>query len=239
MSIYISRENDSFFETTNIEKIFSEENTSGKEIKSLSLDIVTKNEEVNSSKKKEKAIIAFNGSSEKDVKINIITTYKSRDWCLLLIDELDGQVKRILKGKAVSLTKAKILDFIFALALFSVLLIGIAWDANKPQIDTAQILSKSLEEKINFLVEQSTSNKSNKVLWYLPGMTFVMLSLILIIELKPITRIVRSSNISAFYWGDATQKYDAYVDKREKIKWGVIIAFVVSVAASVVAAWLF
>lgn len=180
MSIYISRENDSFFETTNIEKIFSEENTSGKEIKSLSLDIVTKNEEVNSSKKKEKAIIAFNGSSEKDVKINIITTYKSRDWCLLLIDELDGQVKRILKGKAVSLTKAKILDFIFALALFSVLLIGIAWDANKPQIDTAQILSKSLEEKINFLVEQSTSNKSNKVLWYLPGMTFVMLSLILI-----------------------------------------------------------
>lgn len=157
---------------------------------------------------------------------------------MLLVDELDGQVRRILKGKTVSLSKAKIFDFTFALAIFSVLIIGIAWDFNSYQIDTTNILSKSLEEKVNFLVEQSAINRNNKILWYLPGMIFVMLAFLLIIEFKPITRIVRSTNISAFYWGDATEKYDNYLGRREKIKWGVIVAFVVSVAASVAASWI-
>ncbi len=239
ISIYIERENDSFFETRDLDKILSDENTSGKAIKTLSMEIITVPVEGEnlSEKERSKAVIGF--MKDKDTKIRFMTSHKERDWCFLLIDELDTQVKRIIKEKPASLLKAKALDLVVALMILIILMGGIAWNVTDAQINLQEVLANDLDTKINFLVEQEVQRNNSSVIWLIPGMAMTMLIFFFALEFKPITKLVRVSNTSVFYWGDMVSIYDSYIQKRSRIKWGVMIAFVVSLAATFVGTLLF
>lgn len=237
VSIYIERENNSFYETRDLEKIVSEENSSGKSIETLRMEIVldkVEGDHISSEKDASKAMIGF--SKSKDVKIKLMTANKSRDWCFLLIDELDTQVQRIIKGKSTSVFKARILDLVVALSVLIVLLSGIAWNTLTSQYDTQNLLASTLDNKVDFLVGEAVERHNTKTIWFIPGMAMVMIFFLVVLEFKPITKLVKASNTSVFYWGDMIPIYDAYVQKRTRIKWGVVIAFVVSLAASLITA---
>ncbi len=234
ISIYIERENDSFFTTRDLEKILADENSRGRSIETLSMEIMTspkaegsKNE---TEKERSKAYIAF--TKEKDTKVRFMTSYKERDWCFLLIDELDTQVQRLIKGKSISLFKAKIIDLVVALAFILILVGGFAWNTENSQINLEELLASTIEQKVDFLVEQGVKRKNTSSIWFIPGMAMTMLIFLFILEFKPITKLVHASNTSVFYWGDMIPVYDTYVQKRTRIKWSIIIAFGVSLSAS-------
>lgn len=234
VSIYIARENDSFYETQDLEKIFLDENSSGKAIKTLSMEIITNADKDNNKTDKERqnAVIAF--TKDKETKIRALTSYKSRDWCFLLIDELDSQIQRIIKEKPIPILKAKIFDLLIALGLLLSLAIGATLNLMEPAIDLQEIVSKSTEIKINFLVEQEINRNNSKRIWFIPIILIAMIGFISFLEIRPITRLARSSNASVFYWGDMIVKHDSYIQKISRFKWGVIIALLVSSASSLI-----
>lgn len=235
VSIYIGKENDSFYETQDLEKIFLDENSNGKEIKTLTMEIISNpetDEKPTNEKKIKNAAIIF--TKDKETKAMIFTSYKSRDWCFLLIDELDGQVQRILKEKPISQTKAKIIDSAIVLGLLLVVAIGIAINLSNQSLDSADILHKSIETKIDFLVQQEIDRKNSKFHWSIPISIIVLFTFMSLLEAKPISRLAKSKNASVFYWGDAIVKYDKYIQKLNKLKWGVGIAFLVSSASSLI-----
>lgn len=234
VSIYIARENDSFFETRNLETIFTDENTSGKSIKTLTMEIIVAPEDGKESSEKErsKSYIAF--TKDKDTRIRFWTSYKERDWCFLLLDELDTQVQRIIKNKPTSIIKAKVIDLAVALLLLSIFMGVVVWNSVDSQLDLQSIMTYSMEEKIDFLVEQQVEKNNIKSIWFIPGLALMMLIFLFVLEFKPITKLVKASNTSVFYWGDMVAVYDSYIQKLTRIKWSVIVAFVVSLAATLV-----
>ena len=62
--------------------------------------------------------------------------------------------------------------------------------------------------------------------------------MMLVVEMKPISKILNWLDRSVFYWKDQQQAFDAYSSTITKVKWGIVIAFFVSLAASILVAWL-
>lgn len=240
VSIYIERENDSFFETLDLEKILAEENSGTKALKTLSMSIkvpsVANEEKKLSEDSDSKAVIGF--TKEKEPKIRCMTAHNSRDWCFLLIDELDTQIQRVAKEKPTSIFKAKAVDLIFALSILTLLVTAIALNIDDSPINVKELLKGDITQKINYLVEQSANKQKIAYVWFLPGMAGSMLFFLFALEFKPITKLVKISNMSVFYWGDMISVYDSYLQKKIRIKWGVIIAFAVSLAATLIGALL-
>lgn len=235
--IYIARENDSFYETRDLDKILADENTSGKAIKTLSLDIIydDNSENLLSSSKKKKAVIGF--TRDDDSKIRFMASHSSRDWCFLLIDELDTQVQRIIKNKPSFLAKFYAVDMVFAILVFTILFSVLAFSMPERQLDLQALQAESIDKKINFLVEK-TLNQYNTTLILMPYFAVGVMLFLALIEFRPIKRLVKIMDMSTFYWGDMVKIYDAHLHRRSQIKWGVIIAFIVSLAASFVASWI-
>lgn len=236
VTVYISRENDSFYETDDIEKILSDENAKGKEIKQLSLEIIKsqkEGEDAESEKDRTVALIVF--SKDKDTKIKFFTSYSSRDWCFLLIDEIDAQVQRSLQEKGLSLFKAKVLDIVLALVFLMVIvpLFGVLLGSGA-NYDLEATLALGLEDKVNFLIEETINGKLSSNLWIIPIISAFMFLFFFILEFKPLSKLLKISNISAFCWGDMILRFDKYDKTKTKFKWGVGVTFLVSLAASLV-----
>lgn len=238
--IYIVRENDSFYETKDLERILSDENTSGKAIKSLSLEIIynkdsnTDDNQNSADRKKSKALIAF--SKDNDSKIRFMASHSSRDWCFLLIDELDSQVQRVIKNKPSRLINIYALDMMVGLFILTIIMSGVIFYNPEKQVNVELLKASDIEQKLNFLIEK-VANQHNTTMFIMPYFFIGMITFVFFLEFKPIKRLMKSMDISTFYWGDMMQIYDAYLHRRSQIKWGVIIAFIVSLAASFVASW--
>ena len=232
ISIYITRENDSFYKTQDIEKILIDENISGKSIESLKIEITVVNEDSQSENEQKKAVIIFSKKKDMDIGIRIQTSYKERDWCFLLVDELDTQVQRLINKESTSLMKARLFDLVLAIITFTVLVSGSLWYINSSKIEIPNVLTKSLEEKVNFLVQQEVAQNSD-VYIVMPMFLLSLIIFLFLIEFKIITKLIMASNISVFYWGDFIQIHDDFTQKILRIKWGIGIGFIVSLAASI------
>ncbi|USE70052.1 hypothetical protein CTT31_13360 [Pseudoalteromonas maricaloris] len=223
--VQIIRKDDSFYETADIETILIDENTEGKSIKSLSMEIASKTTGGNDKTTKRentKAIVEFDleGSSY----IRIVTSHNSRDWCFLLVDELDTQIQRILKNKSRSFIPSRILDASFGIILMIASLFWFALRKQKENIDIEALFLKGTEDKINYLVKEiAEKNNNSSDLFILPIMFTGILVFILLLEFKPLSKLLKLTNLSVFYWGDMISIYDASLQKRSRIKWGGLL----------------
>lgn len=237
--IQIMREDDSFYETLDIETILIDENTEGKSIKNLSLEIVSKSEDKDnkeSKRSKGKALLEFDLNEHSTIKV--VTAHSSRDWCFLLVDELDTQIQRVIQGNSRPFYSHKLLDLIFSIGVFISCLGWFAWSKQKTAIDVDELLLKSSEEKINYLVTVTADVSNGESLYLLPAMLAGVLVIVFFMEFKPLNKLITLSNLSVFHWGDMISTHDKIIQKRIRIKWSIIVAFSVSLAASFVGAWL-
>jgi len=70
-----------------------------------------------------------------------------------------------------------------------------------------------------------------------PLMMLFLLTFIAVVELHPFSRIAKKLQRPVFYWGDAASEHDRVAELAGRVKWGVGIAFIVSVIAGVLTAW--
>lgn len=87
---YVYRENNSYYETSDIETVLSDENGNGKKIDTLVIHIANKKDN------KDFFYIEFR-SAKDQIRFNI--HFKDRDWCYLFADEMENQINRIVKAK--------------------------------------------------------------------------------------------------------------------------------------------
>jgi hypothetical protein len=98
----------------------------------------------------------------------------------------------------------------------------------KPEAVATVIASKDVDAKLNFLIDSRTTQDVGPVKWYFAGMfaLFVMLYF-------SGSFLDRAYPRNIFYWGKQAQAYDRLLGIREKVVWGVVIAFVIGIASSV------
>jgi len=238
LEMYVGRENSSFYETTEIEEVLSDDNSLGKEIKTFAIELKAKDYKVPDSDKAPKdetiAYIAF--TTGKTEKVVFFTAYEDRDWCFLLAEELDTQVQRLLK-KRNKILSLRSLDLIILLSLISVmgLVLIVLLSLQEPELSIDQINNLSLEQKTEKILEYNIKKITVSDFSY-PIYSFVTILFLLAIEVKPLARLSAKFQRSCFYWGDMIAIHDSYETKIQRIKWGIIIAFIISLISSFVVA---
>jgi hypothetical protein len=233
--IYIDRDDNSYFETGDLEKVLLDENTTGKPIETLSMTITANLASADLGEpesKRRKAFIGFTGKN--NPKIRILTTYKSRDWCYLLIDELDTQVQRTLNKTPFPWLQSRFLDLFTAAIVVFAFALAATWFSIAAAPDISKLLALSTDEKLNYLVKQAVNRNLAQNLTVIPAFAIGIVFLFFFIEFRPASKLVEAFNSSVFYWGDMVAAYDARKQTQSRIMWGVLVAFLVSIAAAYV-----
>lgn len=240
----VNRTDDSFFETSDLEEVLSEDNSPNRAIKHLVIELHLHSTgtdtpaAVDVDRKKALVLVFFDGLTKKDDRITVIIQAKDRDWCFLLSDDIDSQIQRILQKSVLPFNfSPRWIDPIFLLAILSIALFYLMYFSSKlsPAFSLDQIRAMTLEERsINTL--QLVSKKYSASDWLLPSTWLGMTIAMVFIGLRPISRLIDKLNRSVFYWGDMIAVHDLYEKRAGQIKWGVIIAFVISLLSSIVAA---
>ncbi len=237
VSIYVDRENNSYIETKDFEKVLTEENICGKAITTFSMEIIEKNLDGEYNKKDSKAAIGF--MKDKETKIKFGASYDDRDWCFLLADELDSQIQRVVKKKPLSDRATRLLNLILAI---SILVVPLAWlaffnDTTSTQtIELEELLRYSIDEKLNYLIEARYNTDGFNLIGFISSFTLLFVAFFYVLEFRPLEKLQKISNTSVFYWGDVIATHDAFTQKVSKIKWGIVIAFLVSLTATIIGA---
>jgi hypothetical protein len=98
-----------------------------------------------------------------------------------------------------------------------------------PEELNALIASPDIAEKLNYLIKRSAQQADAVPTVYAFGLMFI---LILVVTLfGPLLDKIYPRNI--FYWGKAAAVYDRFIQRREKIFWGILIASIISIASTV------
>ena len=244
LSFYVRRENDSFYETDDIEDILADENTPGKSIQVTAFylkKIPDDDTPIESSLIPKSEAIAFVGFSlTKNERVLFSVNERERDWCFLLADELDTQITRTLHGHRWSFNRPFILDLIIVIGLGTLSLVGISWwltsTAFLPIPTFAEIAGMTTEESVKMLLKRNIKNREGFNL-FLPGMMATILLMVLGLEFRPFSRMVKAMERSCFYWGDSVSIYDKTIRLVTRIKWGIGIGLLVTIVGGLFVAW--
>jgi hypothetical protein len=235
LTYFVRREDNSYYETQNIDLIIDDDNTKGKSIQRLVISLLKSPiDEAKKSKDSKDENIAFvSFMSDKDDKATFSIEEKERDWCFLFSDELDSQIQRTLTKYALSFFKSRIIEIATLLFVGAILVFCVsALTIKEPTLPLDAIQKMTTEMKIQKLLELHTQEQ-NKINWFIP-LLMVSWSLILAsIEIRPISRIYEKFYRSVFYWGDMKTDFDRFKNRVNYIKWGIIIAFIVSLLAGI------
>jgi hypothetical protein len=230
---YVERENDSYWETRSVDDVLSDDNAVGREIRVVNAAIYPDPDKPTS----HAAVISF--ARYKETRISIGIAHENRDWCFLLGDDLDAQARRCLKPRPLKLLTTRAADNAFVSVVWMSLLVWALWLAMRqpPEYTDAEILRMTVPDQTRAILRLAVKRDQTNlwvpfVMFLIPVVWFVSL------EARPISRLFKRIDQSVFYWGDAAPRFDLLQERLTWAKWGVGVAFVVSVAASVVAAWL-
>jgi len=98
----------------------------------------------------------------------------------------------------------------------------------EPEVISSVLESTDLLTKLNFLIESRSSQDPGFSKWYVAGMIFILFTLFF---LGSFLDRIYPRNI--FKWGKQAQIYDRLLGHREKVMWGIVIAFVIGIASTV------
>jgi len=214
---HIEREDDRYYETTDIEEVLSDPNISGKRVTVVSIELrpeVPENDK-NSQHSDWKAMVEYSlrelcpFSDPDEIRIRIAT--HDKNWALLLADELEPQVQRTLKAKHTP----RWLICLFLIPFLFLVWRGIVWSVSK--------LWGTAADMLNFLMPM--------------GLAFVVVGILwLFCDMSPWWFRKAFGPEAAFLWGEEAQSYANREQTRRNIQWGVLVAFLVSLVAGIVVA---
>ena len=164
---------------------------------------------------------------------------KDRDWCLLLADELDSQIQRLLKNTPILVIPKEFIDVVafFTVGGLALSYVMFMFSRTPPAFTPEQIEAMSSDQRTIELLSLAVKRQSASG-WTYPFAMLIVAALYVAIGLRPIARILEKVSRSVFYWEDMAPIHDQFERKIFRLKWGVGIAFVVSLAASVAGALL-
>ena len=233
---YVELNNNSFYETKDLEEVLADPNSAGRAIQALGITI-EKQESTEGDDQEADATASLGFRCDKTDRVKWGVSYTDRDWCFLLADELDAQVKRSLRKRPFWLVARRYIDMILLFLVFAIASAALAsaLSSMPPEFTSAQIAAMSQQERLAAVLALLVRTRSVSAFWTLP-ITFVMVAIfILVTEFRPIGRLLEGLDRSVFYWGDAIKEWDAFTNRISLVKWGIIIAFVVSLLASLIA----
>jgi len=229
---HIEREDNTYYKTNTIEDVFKDDNSVGKKINWLDIKVKKTNSEENETS----AYVRFSKSYNDRILISV--NDKNRDWCLLLKDELDTQIQRVSKKVFLSNIPSGIIELflLFLAAIFPAISFYINFLNSKPVFVKEQLDQLGAEDKLDLiLLLLSRTDNDPIAIWLVASIAImVMFSFVLLVVwLRPVSRITEKLNRSIFYLGDEIEVYDKFQTQFNKVKWGIIIAFLVSLAATI------
>ena len=174
-----------------------------------------------------KLLLQFDTKDSVELKIES----SDRDLAYLLYSDIKDYLHAdVLKFRSFSfdaaLSSRNAIPFYFMPMLLAPL--AMVKDGPTPATVSKAIEARDAQTKLNFLIEHRPNNYDLEKFsnW---GAPFLALFFLLIF-IGQILDKAFPRNI--FYWGRAAQKYDLLLRKREKVVWGVLVSFLIGIAAT-------
>jgi hypothetical protein len=236
---YIEREDEAYWETRTVEAILTDDNAPPRGVQALTINIIRDELPAMLRREGEQYAAQLRFARNQDHRVAYSIGYPDRDWCFLLGDELEAQIQRCLKPRPLRFFTEQYVDVAFGILLFVALItVFTAVSANKlPLFTVPQIHAMSVDQRTEQLLQLAVQ-RDTQAPW-----TFVVLMLLVglifgVAAASPVSRFFKRLDRSVFYWGDAAVIYERLQSRLTWLKWGVVVAFVVSVVGSVVASFL-
>lgn len=238
LTYYIERENDSFYETHDIEEVLKDDNSPGAAITALVMKVHktdSGDDQPRKPQSEKKPIASVEFFPLKDSKVGFSVTEKERGWCFLLADEIEAQIKRVFTPGTFLFLRRRIFDLII---FFSFAMVAMWWGIKVirhtlPRFTPQEIASMSLEGRTQKILELLTRQVS-MFDWLLPLSWFVMVLVMVMPLLRPFSRLVEKLRRPVFYWGDMMQVHDRFERKSQRIKWGIVVALAVTIVGGLI-----
>lgn len=154
-----------------------------------------------------------------------------RDLAYLLVSDIKEYINsEVLKFRSFSFESALDSRNIFPLAMLPFLYLSISNVKEAPKTDAVEavLASSDIQAKLNLLIESRMAQDVGPMKWYLIAMIAVVAALVFVGSL-----LDRIYPRNVFYWGKLAQTYDRLINLREKVTWGIVIAFVIGIASTV------
>lgn len=230
------REDDSFYETKDIDEVLADDNTPGLSIRTLGIEMhreVSESGKVDYEDEKRDAIAFVVFQRFQEEKFIMRIQEKQRDWCFLLADDIDTQVQRTLRRKSlVSFIPPRFIDGVVLFLFLSILFFSLTYLSAQgpPELTSEQIKIMAADERLQKILELMVKKHETRD-WILPISLFFWSFCFAFLGLRPISRLLKKISRSVFYWGDMIAVNDRYEKRVSHIKWGIIVAFIVSLLA--------
>jgi len=237
LGFFVRREDDSYYDTKNIEEVLKDDNIPGKAIQRVSISLMKKRPDKDkptfNSEDKPIVFVAFIQDVEEKVTVGV--EEKERDWCFLLSDDLTIQVQRTFKKRIFPFFTSKIFEIFVFTALGGGLIMWSSYFLTRvyPDIPLDSIHSMTTEMQIKKILELHIE-QNIKSPWIIFAIMFSWILVFALIEIRPISRIIKKLNRSVFYWGDMKTIHDNFMAKVRRFKWGIGIAFIISTLAALI-----
>lgn len=228
----------SFYDSDTVDKVLADDNSKKKKIARLLIELLDPAKP--DTDERPTPIIRLDFDTEDNWRIFYHIAECDRDWCFLLADELEQQIDRCKRGKFWVFMSRPVAHFITNL-LIALLLFGAAWFlfgrhyADIAPLSEADFESLTESAKISYfrdLTVGEVKRHTHFVSYALVGFLFFLF----LGYFDIVTKMARHLQGSVFYWGDEAAAYDRRQEIVKRIKWGVIVAFLVSVVAGI-AVW--
>lgn len=154
-----------------------------------------------------------------------------RDLAYLLASDIKDYVQsEVLKFRSFSFDSAFDAKGVLPFLMLVFLLITIFNTKEEPKADTvaAVLASNDVQAKLNFIIETRVINDTALIKWYLLSFIVILLPLFFLGAF-----LDKAYPRNVFHWGKLAQTYDRLLRLREKVTWGILIAFFISIAATV------
>ncbi|MFC1950744.1 hypothetical protein ACFLWD_03695, partial [Chloroflexota bacterium] len=234
MEFYVEREDDAYYITRDLDEVLQDENTTGKSIRLLTIEIMKSDSDQVKKQKppgENKPLVFIGFAPKAETKVRLSVTCEIRDWTFLTADEIDSQIKRTLHKRKIQWLKYS--DFCLAALVVYLGIFLSSFFIPSLSITDAEITSMTTNEQIVKILE-TVGNRDNSLFYQLmlPWVA-TMFGFFFFAIYRPITHLVSKSRTSFFYWGDMTQIYNKFEQRNNIITTGIIIALVVSILGSI------
>lgn len=233
----VEQEDDTFFETQDIETILGYDNAIGRSITHLSFQLRHPiDPETHPKKESYKSLATLLFSVDKEPRVRFSVSGDSREWCVIVADEVAMQISRCVRKRWLRLKANASMDLALLITMFGLITVGLIvyFSSQPPSLTDDQISAMTMAEQLEILLKRSVSNEKLTTVWTVPMGIFLMSVVAALVDKRPLSLLLRKINRSVFLWGDMIPVYRQYEAALSRWKWGVGVAFLISVIASVV-----
>jgi len=240
----VYRRDDSFYVTGSVDEVLADDNVPGKDVTVVTVSLyIEKTEQEKAEEKRDEkgnatshernpCRIRFRSSLE--VKADWSISDPDRAWCFLLAEDVETQIQRTLRPRRLAwLRDNHLIDMPATMLIVGLPLaaLGLWLYVKGLPVDMAEIEKLTVNEKLTKLLAKKSDMIDISVL--IMSSVWILMALIMIFaDLRPLSRALKWMDRSVFYWGDQMQAFDAYKSLLTKVKWGIVVAFIVSGLAS-------